>query len=69
MARILLDETEIEVAEEVEEILNRIVNSRDGLRRGSGAIVAPPGWVILTTPDTGELYIQVAHIAYVREDY
>jgi hypothetical protein len=69
MARILLDETEVEVAEEVEEILNRVVNSRDGLRRGSGAIVAPPGWVVLTAPNTGEIYIQVARIAYIREDY
>jgi hypothetical protein len=69
MARILLDETEIEVSEEVEEILSRIVNSRDGLRRGSGAIVAPPGWVILTAPDSGEIYVQVARIAYVRDDY
>jgi hypothetical protein len=69
MARILLDETEIEVSEDVEEILSRIVNSRDGLRRGSGAIVAPPGWVILTASGTGdEIYLQVAHIAYVRED-
>jgi hypothetical protein len=69
MARILLDETEIEVSEEVEEILGRIVNSRDGLRRGSGAIVAPPGWVIVTSRDTGEIYVQVTRIAYVREDY
>jgi hypothetical protein len=69
MARILLDETEIEVAEEVEEVLGRIVNARDGLRRGSGAIIAPPGWVLLTASGTGEeIYLQVARIAYVRED-
>jgi hypothetical protein len=68
MARILLDETEIEVSEDVEETLNRIVNARDGLRRGNGAIVAPPGWVTLTAVDTSELYVQVARIAYVRED-
>jgi hypothetical protein len=69
MARILLDETEIDVIEEVEEILSRIVNSRDGLRRGSGAIVAPPGWVTLTASPTGEqIYIQVSRIAFVRED-
>jgi hypothetical protein len=68
MARIMLDVTEIEVSEEVEEILNRIVNSRDGLRRGSGAIVAPPGWVILTAQDTSdEIYVQVARIGCVRE--
>lgn len=68
MARILLDETEIEVAEDVEDILNRIVNSRDGLRRGSGAIVAPPGWVIVTALGSGdEIYLQVARIGYVRE--
>jgi hypothetical protein len=68
MARIMLDETEIEVSEDVQETLTRIVNSRDGLRRANGAIVAPPGWVILTAPDSGELYVQVARIAYVRED-
>jgi hypothetical protein len=68
MARILLDDTEIEVAEDVEEILTRIVNSRDGLRRGSGAIVAPPGWVIMNAAGGGEeIYVQVARIAYVRE--
>lgn len=69
MARILLDDMEIEVSEGAEDILNRIVNSRDGLRRGSGAIVAPPGWVILTAPDAGDpIYVQVARIGYVRED-
>jgi hypothetical protein len=69
MARILLDDTEIEVREDVADALNRIVNSRDGLRHGSGAIVAPPGWVTLTAADNGEaLYVQVARIGYVRED-
>jgi hypothetical protein len=69
MARILLDDTEIEVSEDVEDVLTRIVNARDGLRRGSGAIIAPPGWVILTASEGNEeLYVQVARIAYVRED-
>jgi hypothetical protein len=68
MAHILLDETEIEVAEDAEGALNRIVNARDGLRRGNGAIVAPPGWVSLTAADGSDIYVQVARIAYVRED-
>jgi hypothetical protein len=68
MARMLLGDTEIEVSEDVEETLNRIVNARDGLRRGSGAIVAPPGWVILTAADMSEIYVQVARIGYVREE-
>ncbi len=69
MARILLDQTEIEVAEESEEILTAIVASRDGLRRRSGALLAPPGWVGLTQPGLGEsIYVQVSHIGYVRED-
>jgi hypothetical protein len=69
MARILLDGTEIDVSEDVEDTLGRIVNSRDGLRHGSGAIVAPAGWVTLTSADTGEaLYVQVARIGFVRED-
>ncbi len=70
MTRVLLDETEITVSEDVDEVLSRIVNSRDGIRRGSGAIVAPPGWVTVTASDSGgEMYVQVAHIGYVREDY
>ncbi len=68
MARILLDDTEIDVSEDVEDTLSRIVNSRDGLRLGSGAIVAPAGWVTLTAADNGEaLYVQVSRIGYVRE--
>jgi hypothetical protein len=70
MARVLLDEMEITVSEEVDEVLSRIVNSRDGIRRGNGAIVAPPGWVTVTASDTGdEMYVQVARIGYVRDDY
>jgi hypothetical protein len=69
MARILLDESEIEVTEEVEEILTAIVSAKDGLRHPSGAILAPPGWVRLTQPGLGEtIYIQVSQIGYVRED-
>jgi hypothetical protein len=69
MALILLDQTEIEVAEEAAETLKAIVNSRDGLRNESGSILSPPGWVRLTQPGLGEaIYIQVSHIGYVRED-
>ncbi len=68
MARILIDATEVEVSEDVHEMLSRIVNSRDGLRRGSGTIIAPPGWVLATGLDSGEMYLQVARIAYVRDD-
>jgi hypothetical protein len=69
MARILLDESEIEVAEEVEEVLTAIISAKDGLRHSSGAILAPPGWVRLTQPGLGgTIYIQVSHLGYVRED-
>jgi hypothetical protein len=69
VARILLDQTEIEVSEEAEEILTAIVNSRDGLRSESGRILSPPGWLSLTQPGLGEaIYVQVSHIGYVRED-
>ena len=68
VARILLDEVELEVSEDSEEILARIVNARDGLRHGSGRIVAPPGWVVLSAADTGEpVYVQVVNISYVHE--
>ncbi len=66
MARLLLDDTEIEVAEDAGEVLARIVNARDGLRLG-GAIVAPAGWVGLSDPLTEEpVYVQVAKIGFVR---
>jgi len=68
MARILFDAGALEVSEDVEETLNMIVNSRDGLRRGSGAIIAPPGWVVLTAPGGDLVYVQVARIACVRDD-
>ncbi len=68
MARVLLGDKETQVAERVEDILNRIANSAAGIRSGS-ILVAPPGWIILTTPDTGgQLYVQAACIGYVRED-
>ncbi len=67
MARVLFDDTEIEVAQDIGEILARIVNARDGLRDGSGAIIAPGGWVGLTDPITDEpIYVQVAKIGFVR---
>ncbi len=69
MARILLDQTEIDVVEEADKILATIVNARDGLRHGSGAILAPPGWISLTQPGLEEaIFIQVSHIAAVRDD-
>jgi hypothetical protein len=68
MARILVGETELDVSEDAEEILARIVDSRDGLRHGSGAIVAPPGWVSLSQLGLGApVFVQVSRIGYVRE--
>jgi hypothetical protein len=67
MSIILLDGLELEVTEDPEEVLVRIVNSRDGLRLGSGAIIAPPGWVSLTDSGSGnEVYVQVSRIGLVR---
>jgi hypothetical protein len=69
MARIQLGESELEVAEEVEEILTAIVSAKDGLRHSSGAILAPPGWIRLTESGLGEtLYIQVSRVSFVRAD-
>jgi hypothetical protein len=68
MTRILFDHGPLYVAEEVEDVLNRIVNSRDGLRQGSGAIVAPAGWIVLTEADTDkQIYVQVSRVGYVCE--
>jgi hypothetical protein len=67
MASILFDRLTVEVSEDVEEVLGRIVNSRDGLRSGNGAILAPAGWVVLTSADTGEdLYVQVSRLDCVQ---
>jgi hypothetical protein len=69
MARIVLDDTEIEVSESVEEILAKIVSSRDGLRLGGGAIVAPAGWLVATALGSDDqIYVQVARIGCVRGD-
>lgn len=55
--------------QEVEEILTRIVHSKDGIRRADGVIVSPPGWVMLTASDTDEVaYVQTSRIGWVRED-
>ena len=67
MGRILIDSKELEVSEDLEGILAQIVSSRDGVRLGSGVVVAPAGWVMLTAPETGDpIYVQVARIGWVR---
>jgi hypothetical protein len=69
MGRILIDSKELEVSEDVEGILAHIASSKDGLRLSSGVIVAPPGWIMLTAPETGDpIYVQVARIGYVRKE-
>lgn len=69
MARILLGGVETGVSEELDEVLGRIVAAKDGIRSASGTILAPPGWVALTSADTGDrLYVQIEHVEYVRED-
>jgi hypothetical protein len=66
MARILFDQAEIDVSEDVQEVLGRVVNSRDGLRRPNGSIIAPSGWVVLTEAITDkQVFVQVARIGYV----
>jgi hypothetical protein len=67
VARVLLNNTELEVTEDTDEILARIVKARDGLRRGSGTIIAPPGWIRLTDPLSDDpVYVQVAKVSFVR---
>jgi hypothetical protein len=69
MASILFDQAALSVSEDVDEVLTRVVNSRDGLRRGNGSILAPAGWIVLSESDTGEpIYVQVSRVGYVRAD-
>lgn len=69
MALVLLGDTATSVAEGMEDVLSRIVASKDGLRSASGTIVAPPGWIALTASDTGDpVYIQTVHVRSVSED-
>jgi hypothetical protein len=69
MASILFDQAALSVSEDVDEVLSRVVNSRDGLRRGNGSILAPAGWIVLTEVDSREpIYVQVSRVGYVRED-
>ncbi len=68
MASILFEQAGIDVSEDVDEVLSRVVNSRDGLRLANGSILAPAGWIVLTEAATGEaLYVQVSRVGYVRE--
>jgi hypothetical protein len=68
MAFILFDQSPLDVSEDVEEVLSRVVNSRDGLRRDNGTILAPAGWIVLTEALTdGPIYVQVARVGYIRE--
>jgi hypothetical protein len=69
MARIVLDSKDISVSEDVEEVLSRIVASRDGIRRPDGVITAPPGWMTLTEAASGDdIYVQVDRLSFLRED-
>jgi hypothetical protein len=69
MARIVLDGRDINVTEDVEEVLARIVASRDGIRKGNGTITAPAGWMTLTESSSDEeIYIQVDRLTFLRED-
>ncbi len=69
MASILFDQAALSVAEDIDEVLGRVVNSRDGLRRGDGSLLAPSGWIVLTESMGNEqIYVQVSRIGYVRED-
>jgi hypothetical protein len=69
MARILLGGRETSVSEEVDDVLARIVASKDGIRNPGGIILAPTGWLRLTAADSGEhMFVQTEHIGYVRED-
>ena len=69
MASILFDQAALSVAEDIDEVLGRVVNSRDGLRRGDGSLLAPAGWIVLTESVGAEqIYVQVSRIGYVRED-
>ena len=68
MARVMFDQVEIDVSEDVDEVLKRVVNSRDGLRRPNGSIIAPAGWILLTEPTTDKpIYLQVGRVSYVCE--
>jgi hypothetical protein len=68
MAQILIGQAELGVSEDAEEVLNRVVSSRDGLRRSNGSIVAPAGWIVLTEADADKpIYVQVGRVGYVYD--
>lgn len=68
MARMLVGDKEIPVAEEVDEIFTRISNAHQGVQRAS-IRVTPPGWIILHASDLGgDLYVQASRIGYIRKD-
>lgn len=69
MARIVIDGRDISVNEGVEEVLARIVASREAIRRSNGTITAPSGWMTPSeSPHGEEIYVQVERLSCLRED-
>jgi hypothetical protein len=67
MTIVLVGGLEVDVSEQVDEVLNAMQIAKDGLRRASGEIIVPPGWLVLTSADSGEpIHIQVSRVGYVR---
>jgi hypothetical protein len=69
MTRILIDGAEIDVSEQLDEVMARLVAAKDGIRRPDGSITAPSGWMTLSEAMSGEsIYLQTDRLGYIRED-
>jgi hypothetical protein len=67
MTRLILGNTELEVSEDFENILQRISHASENGPTVGGMRVLPAGWMIARPSELEEdVYIQTSTISYVR---
>ena len=67
MARILLGDRELEVAESYENLLQRIAHAESKGPQVGGRQVLPAGWMTVGAVEFGDdIYVQTSAISYVR---
>jgi hypothetical protein len=68
MARILLGDKELEVAEDFENVLQRIAHAEANGPQIGGRRVLPAGWMILRAIEFDEdVFVQTSTVSFVRK--
>jgi len=68
MTRILLGDRELEVAEDFENVLQRISHAATNGPQVGGQRVLPAGWMIVRAVEfDDDVYVQTSTVSYVRK--